>query len=371
LTRTLVHLRPTNFFGGPEKQIVEQSVRLAGRGWRPVIASFREGPGEVELIEHARARGLETALVESSGALDPRTVGRVRELLRSQNAAVLVTHGYKADITGHLAVRQTGLPVIAWVRGFTGENWKVRLYESLDRWFLRRVPVVVAVSHGTAEMLRQIGVPRERLHVVPNAVLPAPAAVRPAALRDELGIPERAALLVAAGRLSPEKGQAVLVESLPVLVARGLDVHAVLLGDGPDREALAALARRMGVETRVHLPGFRRDVLSCLAAADVVVNPSLTEGLPNVVLEAMSVGAPVVATAVGGVPELIRDGSTGWLVAAGEPGALAAAIAGVLADRGLARNVGLEARATVEAGFTFAVQVEQVLEVLGRSGETA
>jgi glycosyltransferase involved in cell wall biosynthesis len=360
--RTVCHLIASNFFGGPEKQILEHCRRLDPARWQPVVASFREGRERVPIIEAARARQISTFTIDTRLPWNPDAARQLFAYVRRHHVDLLVTHGYKPDAVGFLMRRWSRVPQIAYVRGFTAETWRVRRYEDLDRWLLRRgFTRVLCVSEKTRHLLIEHGIAPGRVLAVHNAV-EIPGDVEPAPLRAELGIPEQAPLLVAAGRLSAEKGHRFLVEALAKLKQKP-EPHVIILGEGRESEALNRLARVLGVDNRIHLVGFRRDVLACLKAADVVVNPSLTEGLPNVVLEALSLEIPVVATEVGGVSEILNAGQTGWLVPAANVDALAGAIREALGDRARAREMAANGRRRIEEQFTFALQAERLMAV--------
>lgn len=353
--RSIAHLIASNFAGGPEKQILELSVRLREAGWPVAIGSFREGRPSVEILDRARERGLETFVVDTRGPFDPSAVSQVRRQLRARRVEVLLTHGYKSNLVGRWAAAGTPARAIPVVRGFTGEDWKVRIYERLDRWVLRRSGHLIAVSEATAAMLEREGVRSERIEVIHNAV-DCERRVEALDLRGEYGLPAEAFVAVAAGRLSPEKAHRFLVEAVAGLDPR---VHVLLFGSGREETALRAQIARLGLEDRVVLAGFRKDVVRALAGADLVVNPSLTEGLPNVVLEAMAVGTAVVATDVGGVAELVLPGRTGWLVPAADPVALATAIDEALRDVSLRHALAEGGRDHVRRGFSFEGQARR------------
>jgi glycosyltransferase involved in cell wall biosynthesis len=358
--RTVCHLIASNFFGGPEKQIVEHCLRLDPSRWQAVLGSFLEGRDRVPIIDAARAHGIPAFTIDTRLPWSPDAARQLHQFLRRNRVDLLVTHGYKSDAVGFLMRRWTRMPQIAYVRGFTAETWRVRRYEDLDRWLLRRgFNRILCVSETTCRKLVEYGVAPERVMAVHNAV-EVPASIEPASLRAEFGIPEHAPLLVAAGRLSAEKGHRFLVEALAKL-KHTPEPHAVVLGEGREREPLNKLARILGIESRLHFAGFRRDVLACLRAADVVVNPSLTEGLPNVVLEAQSLSVPVVATNVGGVSEILDGGRTGWLVAPNDPEALAAAIRDALTDRDRAAEKAAAGQTRILEHFTFSLQAERLM----------
>lgn len=358
--RTVCHLIASNFFGGPEKQIVEHCLRLDPSRWQAVVGSFLEGRDRVPIIETAREHGIPAFTIDTRLPWSPDAARQLHQSLRRHHVDLLVTHGYKPDAVGFLMRRWSRMPQIAYVRGFTAETWRVRRYEDLDRWLLRRgFSRVLCVSETTCRKLVDYGVPPERVMAVHNAV-DVPANIEPAPLRAEFGIPEHAPIVVAAGRLSAEKGHRFLVEALAKL-KHDPQPHLVVLGEGREREPLTKLARVLGVENRLHLAGFRRDVLASLRAADVVVNPSLTEGLPNVVLEAQALAIPVVATNVGGVSEILDGERTGWLVAPGDPEALAAAIRDALADRSRAAQKAAAGQRRILERFSFSLQAERLM----------
>jgi glycosyltransferase involved in cell wall biosynthesis len=171
-------------------------------------------------------------------------------------------------------------------------------------------------------------------------------------------------VVVAAGRLSPEKGFGVLVESAAEICRDNPGAGVVIFGEGTLRAELEARIAELGLSGRVVLPGFRTDLDSLIGAADVVVLPSFTEGLPNVALEASAAGVPVVATAVGGTPEVIRDNETGFLVPPGQPQAIAAKVGELLREQLLRAQFGAAAKEYMQSTFTFEAQAAAYLELI-------
>jgi len=363
--RTVCHLIASNFAGGPEKQILELSHRSRAIGWRVVVGSFRENRPSVDITDAAGARGFDTFLIDTRSSFSLRSVDQLVENLERFGVDVLVTHGYKANLVGHLAVRRTRTAHAATVRGYTAEDWKVRAYEILDRRILRRIPLIFCVSEATKAYLAGIGVSEHKLVMLPNAVEDG-ADVAPRDVRRELGFPEGSSLLVAAGRLSPEKGHAFLIDAMHKVVARQPATRLVIYGEGPERSELERQIAASGLSDHIVLAGFRRGVIDVLAGADLVVNPSLSEGLPNVVLEALSVCTPVVATDVGGVGELIIDGATGFLVPPGEAEALATGIAGVLENPARARALADAGHRHVLESYSFSCQLHRFTQACER-----
>lgn len=357
----IAHLIASDFAGGPEKQILTLGRRLRDEGWWILIGSFRENRPRVELLENAEQQGFPTFQVDTRSPFDPSAIRQVRAQLREHDVDVLVSHGYKANVVGRLATVGMKTRPVATVRGFTAATWRVVLYEKLERLFLRTFPLVLTVSEGTRDVLRRHGLSGPRYRVLHNSV---DCGIRAEALdlRTEYGLPDDAQVIVAAGRLSPEKGHRYLVDAMD-RVRRGNDrAYCLVFGEGQMRPSLETQIRELGLETRVQLLGFRRDVLRCLASADVVVNPSLSEGLPNVVLEAMSQSTAVVATEVGGVGELLEDRRSGWLVEAGRADLLADALVEALEDDENRSAVATEGRRTAVEKFSFEHQAHRFQE---------
>jgi glycosyltransferase involved in cell wall biosynthesis len=355
---TICHLIASGFVGGPEKQILEVSSALVQEGWNVVIGSFRENRTLVELVNAAQLRGIATFLIDTKMPVSPTSVTQLRRHLESHGVRILVTHGYKANLVGALAVRQRPVRQVPIVRGYTAENRKIRLYEALDRFVLRSFTLVACVSEGTRRNLIAYGLCPEQIMVIPNSVGMRPD-VAPLDVRAVYGFPPGARVVLAAGRLSVEKGHRFLIDAIGQLRHVDPPVCLVILGTGREDVRLKAQVKSNALGDRVRMAGFRRNVLEHLAGADILVNPSLTEGLPNVILEALCVGTPVVATNVGGTGEVVLPGHTGWLVPPGDPAAIGAAIAAALSEPSHARSMGLAGRQLVSCSYTFAHQARR------------
>ena len=218
---------------------------------------------------------------------------------------------------------------------------------------------VVCVSEGQATKVRRAGVAADRIIVIHNAIRcerfehPDPSAC------DELHglFPNPVERIIGvAGRLSPEKGFDVLVEAAAQVVQSHRSVGFVLFGDGPLRDRLAHRIANLGLEDRFILAGFRTDLDRLIPHLDLMVQSSYTEGLPNVILEACAAGVAVVATAVGGTPEVVEDGRNGWLVPPGDPQALSRAMLDALSNATRRQDMGAVGREQVRSRFTFVAQ---------------
>ncbi len=280
-------------------------------------------------------------------------VAGVEQLIRALRVDVLHTHDFKANAIGFVAARRTGVPVVATVHGRITNGLKAKVYCSLDNVLLRHFDLVLAVSRKMEQALAGLGVPAGRLHLARNSIIVAdhPFRLRSSRLREEGLIGPDDVVIGHVGRVSREKGQLALVEAVAELRAEFPRVRLLLAGDGPDLAHVRRSVAHLGLEGRVVELGYRPDIENVYGALDLLVLNSTTEGLPNVVLEAMCFGVPVVATAVGGTPELVEDGVTGLLVPAGDRAALVEAIRRALRDRAASAARAERARALVEREF--------------------
>lgn len=359
-----MHLIATNFYGGPEKQIVEHLRRLNDRQYRGLFVSFDEGRSPNEAMERARTFGLDHRSVPMSCALDCRALWKLTRLLRDEGVGLLCTHGYKSTVMGWWAGNIARIPVIAFSRGYTSENLKVAFYERIERCVLNRLAGVVCVSEGQKRYLVSLGLRNKLTWVVHNAVSSETFThgtrdTRKSVCR-RLGLENDSQLVVSAGRLSPEKGHRVLIDAIAKMGNENSSVYFVFCGEGPCKNDLVELAKALDVTDQCRFVGFRHDLIEIFQAMDLMVLPSMTEGLPNVILEAFACAKPVVATNVGGVPEVLENGINGKLVPPGRAEVLAEAISRCLRNPELMRTMGRAGYSKVKAEFSFESQTRQL-----------
>jgi len=362
--KKIMHLIATNFYGGPEKQILQHLVRLNKDRFQGMLVSFIEGDTKNEILEEAESQGIQHHGIPMSGPVDFRALWHLLNILQTAQVDLLCTHGYKATVMGALAGRLKKVPVIAFSRGYTAEDRKVAFYESLERRALEHVHGIVAVSNGQATRLRDLGVRNRRVWVVHNSVSTngdcQEYGTHRRAVFDRFGIKSSSRLVVSAGRLSPEKGHQYLVQAIAAMNGNMGNAIFLFCGEGPCKDELERKARDLGIAKRCRFVGFRRDLQQIFSAMDLLVLPSLTEGLPNVVLEAFACAKPVVATSVGGVPEVVQDAKNGFLVPPRNPRALATAISKVLSMGEHLQNMGKYGYDNIKSDFSFEVQARKL-----------
>lgn len=335
-------------------QMVALRLAEAAReaGHEPWFVSPSAGP----FVELVRGAGFAADVVPIGGALDLRTLTRLTAALRARRTELVHTHGhFSVNVQARVAGRLAGARVISHMhienafRDGRGRTVQVRL----DNATARLCKALIAVSEATRHSLVAQGYPEDRIVTIQNGIDPVEPAepVRLAAAPTVLEV----------ARLAEVKGQVTLLAALA-----GLDASAVLVGrdleqGGAYEAALRSEAERLGVADRVVFAGYRPDVPQLLAGCDVFCLPSTAEGLPIVILEAMAHGKPVVASAVGGTPELVVDGETGILVPPGDAERLAQALGTLLADPDRARALGDAGRARVREHFDAAAAAARVL----------
>jgi glycosyltransferase involved in cell wall biosynthesis len=334
--------------GGAERCLVQLATGLDRGEWEPRVYCLGV-PGElVETLERANVR------VECLGARSIRNVGvapRLARRLQSFRPALLQTFLFHANLAGRIAGRWAGLPVI--VSGVRVAEHEHRWHLWCDRLTQRLVTRNVCVSQSVANFsTAHGGIHPEKITVIPNGVdIDCYADARPADL-EPLGIPPGSRTILCVGRLHPQKGQRLLLEAAAPLFTADPELHILLVGNGPLHAELDALIDDRQWRRHVHLAGRRRDVPELMRAATLLVLPSLWEGMPNVVLEAMAAGLPVIASDVEGVRELLGNDMRGIVFSAGSVDDLRAGLVGMLRDPGLRNRVAIESQEFVRSYFT-------------------
>lgn len=353
--------------GGPEKTLFRGAAYYPRFGVSAeALYLLDAGTPSDLLIERARQAPLPVHLVAERSAMDPAGAGALARLVRGRRFDILHTHDYKANALARLLWPAGGYRIVATAHGYNRTTRREGCYYALERLLLRSADAVICPSAQLAEQLAGSGVPRHRLHVIPNGIALEDWPFRPRRHRlgssarcGEPGCPPDELRVLYVGRLSPEKNVSALLEACAALRQGGLALAVSIAGEGPQRQALERRADELSLA--VAWLGLRDDVPDLMAHADVFVNPSLTEGMPNTVLEALASGLPVVATDVGAVGELVLNDMTGLLVPPGDAPALAQAIARLEALPDLARCLALRGRRHVEQGFSLLSRTAHVV----------
>ncbi|HZS87066.1 MAG TPA: glycosyltransferase family 4 protein [Chloroflexota bacterium] len=367
MRRTVLYYTDSVGFGGAELALLHMLAGLDRRRWHPVLV-HHAAPGIAPLLDGARTLGVERRAVPRMGGRRhlTRVLRFVRDLLVERPA---IFHAYRttsvACTYGLIAAALARVPAIV-----TSEQLFTTLTGRRNTRMQRLVALgvhrYIAVSQASArDVRRTLRLPARKVDVVYNGIPLAPLAPRRCPAGADVwpprtqGAERRRALVLTPARLHPQKGHCYLLRAAALVP----DAMFVLAGDGPERAALAAEARALGVADRVTFLGWRDDIPDLLAHCDLCVLPSLYEGFPLAVLEAMAAEIPVVASAIGGIDEAVIHGETGLLVPPADPAALATAITTILSDRALARRLARAGKERVQEHFSAQTMAHHVMRI--------
>ena len=351
----LAELAGSAAYGGGERYLELFFDRLDRTRYRGLLICPEPGP----FVRRMKERGVDTQVVHLAPLFNPMALWRLTRLLVREHVTILQTHGARANFYGRIAGRLAGVPVIISTVHNSLKDYEVRslrrgLYTFLLRVTLPLVHRIICVSDANRwDLIDECPAAKAKTHTVYNGVDLSVFSSQfdRQTVRREIG-ELQGPVLVTIARLTEQKGHRYLVQALPSLLETWPQLCCLFVGDGELRDALHRMAIDLGVERACRFVGVRQDIADILAAADVMVLPSLSEGFPFVLLEALAMGCPVVASRVNGVPELIENHKMGLLVPARDSQALAAAIREILSDPTAARKMGAEGRAVVRERFT-------------------
>lgn len=353
--RTILFLSTSSGPGGAERVISNLAASLDPNKYRPILCLFR--PGWIQ--ECSESRGVRTYVIPTHGMVDWRWLIRARALLQEEQVDLIHAHEFDANVQGTMVAMILGIPVIATVHGknYFGEKLRRRF---AYRWVSRRATMVTVSENLRQFIFEKVGILSGQVKVIYNGVdeLPAFDRAEVDVCRKELGLPEDDQLVGVVGNLYSIKGHQYLIDGIPAVLEQCPKTSFLFAGRGQLETQLRLQVHRLGLDKRVHFLGLRQDIPRILALLDVFVLPSLSEGLSMAILEAMMARKPVVATKIGGNPELVLDGETGVLVPPRNSQALARGMLSVLTNRALAHQLGENGRRRAEEQFSLQTMVK-------------
>ena len=348
--------------GGAEKVLLNLTAHLDRERYDPVVCTLVGGA----LMPAFERLGIRVHNIGMRGRWDVRVLWRFWRVLRTERPVIVHSHLFHSDVLSRILGRLAGIPLIVNTFHMLEASRHQRFYQDLDRASLGWSDAQLAVSEevrGSIARLERLD--ETRIHVIPNGV-ESPRTCDPTVrhhLRQRLGVSEHAPFIGIVSRLEePRKGHRILFEAVSELVRQFPSLHCVVVGDGPARKGLEAYVRERTLSEHISFVGESSDVFQWLGALDVFILPSLLEGSPMVVLEAMAAGCPIITTPVGGVPEAITHEQTGLLVPPGDSQALTNAIERLLQDRPLARRLGIAARQVFQERFEIGHTTRQTMD---------
>ncbi len=356
--------------GGPDKTILNSPRELRNLGYESACLYLRDPQDEGFKILQQRAnqRDANVIGVDDFGVLDWKIVERVSEKVSELKPDVWHGHDYKSNLLGLLLRRKHPMKLVTTVHGWVQKTWKTPLYYAIDRRCLPRYDEVICVSKDLFDDCRKLGVASEKLSLIDNAIVleDYDSTIESQQAKLKLGMPPNVPMIAGVGRLSAEKGFNLLIEAVAKLSETGQTISLAIAGDGAEYHALKELIKQKNLQRNVKLLGFVEDARLVYQAADLFVLSSHREGLPNVVLEAMASGTPVLATKIAGMPTLINDGINGKLI---EPGSVDQLVTGI--DELVSKPSDMEkfvinARQTLLDRFDFRSRMKKVVAVYQR-----
>jgi len=367
----ILHMRSSAHFVGLERLLLQLVVPLRREGFDiELVVLYRRGdsmPSLHPLVVEARRRGVKAEQLDGGPKLPLRGVLYVANKLRKEGFALLHTHDYKTDLLGLLAARLARIPCVATVHGYVFVSRRLRIYRMLDLLVLRFFSRVITVSEELRQQLLTASLRRERVITVHNAINPlafiSQGIQSISRLRRQLGIREDQPLIAVVGRLIPGKGHRYFLAAAKQVLQARPEARFLVVGEGPLRGKLEAMNVTLGIQHAVSFLGFRQDVAAFMQASDLIVLPSLEEGLPVVLLEALALARPVVATAVGGVPEVVKHEETGLLVPPRDADELARAMLYLLDRPNEGAKMGRKGQEVVARDFTVEAMAEKIATV--------
>jgi glycosyltransferase involved in cell wall biosynthesis len=352
--RTILYLSTSSGPGGAERVISNLASSLDPERFRAILCLFR--PGWIQ--ERSESRGVGTHIIPTHGMTDWRWALRFNRLLRQEQVDLIHAHEFDANVQGTFVAAMSGVPLVGTVHGknYFWEKFRRRV---AYRWVSRRA-TMVAVSQNLKEfVMEKVGISPDRIKVIYNGVDALPYCDRTDVeqCRKELRIPQNDHLVGVVGNLYPVKGHQYLIDGIPAVLKKCPNTSFVFAGRGQLEPELKEQVHRLGLDKRVHFLGLRQDIPRILAMLDVFVQPSLSEGLSMAILEAMIAGKPVVATQVGGNPELVLEGETGFLVPPRDSQALASSLVTLLTNKEQAAQLAEKGKSRAAGQFSLETMV--------------
>jgi glycosyltransferase involved in cell wall biosynthesis len=348
----ILHIISSSGMYGAEAVILNISRTLNESSHSSILGVFSNSANpNLQLHEIATAQGIDSHLIPCTGQIDRTVPASIRKLAARTNADIVHAHGYKADLYSYFALRQSAIPLVSTCHTWYDNDLTVSLYGMADRFVLRSYAAVVAVSEEVRQRLLKAGVRNEKINLVRNGIDLRPFDNASPSLR-EISSQDHSPIVGLVGRLATEKGVDIFLRAAARVLVELPSTKFVVVGDGPDRGQLELLLNELQIKENASLLGRRDDMPSVYASLDVMVSASRREGLPIAILEGMASTLPIIATAVGAVPTLVLNGSTGLLVPAENVDALASEIVKLLTNPAQRQQLGTAAKKLIKEEFS-------------------
>ncbi len=362
--RVLIALA-TDILGGPGKGL-EQFLRHGGlEHCYPIVLDYhiQDADNDTEYAKVMQSTGVTLEPLLQKNALDFSLIEQGLSLIKKHNIEILQSHGYKSHLLCYLLHRKTGLPWIAVVEGWTSENFKIHCYTALEHILIHGATEIVAVSKSLRSRLWPLA--RKRCQVIANAIASEElqVTIQRQDMRRQLGIAEDALVFGAMGRLSPEKNLQLFLRALVEVKKVHPQAHALIMGEGQEKDALQKLAKNLGLEKNCTFTGHITGTANYYNTLDIQVMPSLSEGMPYAALEGMCMQLPLVASDAGGIPEVVLNGQTGLLFPSNNLAGFTKALLRVSGDASLRQRLGQAGKERIASHFSPEVRTQNFIRL--------
>jgi glycosyltransferase involved in cell wall biosynthesis len=359
-------------FGGGERVFAQLINRLSGERYKIMVACLPTGA----FIEKIEGRKVEVKSVDMRNRFNPGVILQLADLMKRENVEIVHSQGARADFFARMAAKLAGAPIVVStvpmpVEGFDVSPIRKLIYMAFNRFSERFVDRFMVVSDALEKtMIEKHKIEPRRVVKIYNGIekdeyciSDMEIACRRSRFRKEFGLGDNVPVVVGIGRLVWQKGLEYFIEAIPNILKEFPEAMFLIVGEGPLKEKLKVKSEKLKVKNSLIFTGFRNDIKDVLASVDIYVMPSLLEGLPVVLLEAMAMMKPIVATKIEGIMETLENGVTGLLISPKDPQILSEAIVDLLIHKDKARQMGLAARKVVEDRFGVDIMVRKVEEV--------
>ena len=323
-------------FFGAENVIAELVTELAASEFEPIIGVIRnlKNP-HLELIDFARKNNIESVIFEAQRQFDLQTIASIRNFIKENNVDIIQTHGYKSNFYAIFAALFENVHLLATCHPWIKTSPRGKAYAKIDKLLLKKFRRIVAISDQVKKEILDAGIPDNKISIIDNGInlLRFEEQFDTKEIRKQFGIPLESQVIGTVGRLDLEKGHHILLEAAKIVIQKNPSTFFVIVGDGYLKNDLKSRAEQLKIEDHILLPGIIKEVPKILSVFDVFVLPSLTEGLPMALLEAMAAKKPVIASRVGAIPKVIIDNETGILIKPGNANELSKAVIDLLQDK--------------------------------------
>ena len=365
-TINILDLRDSPWVDGPGRTILDCAESLESDEFHFIIGSFSGGIQKTsDYAQEAVRRNLTVELIEEKSSFDRNVVRQIKLLVHKHDVDIIHTHDFRSNLFGLYCGWRCKVPVITTAHGWIANNLKGKLYRFADKILLRFFKHIISVSEKTKKLIRRAWVSNKKITVINNALKIEDYIINKnkKIFCDEHRLNSEQILIANIGRLSPEKGQLSFLQAGKKLLDEGYNIVLLLIGIGPDKEMLETYAAENMISDSVLFLGYRSDMLDIYNSIDLVVQSSITEGMPNVMLESLLMQVPVIATDAGGTSQIVIHNETGVLIPVGDMTLLTDSIELFLEEPNKYKEMACNGRKHIQANFSHAKRAKKLSQI--------